>query len=58
VRAFPSLEERDRIKESFYGGPVWNRHIEPLVIPLIAHYEADLTETTEGFEGFGGRISL
>ena len=58
MRAFSSLKERDRIKESFYGGPVWNRHIEPLVMPLIAHYEADLTETTGGFEDFGGRASL
>ncbi|WP_299640356.1 NIPSNAP family protein [uncultured Ruegeria sp.] len=58
MRAFSSLEERDRIKDSFYKGPVWNKHIEPLVMPLIAHFEADVTETTNGFESFGGGVSL
>lgn len=58
MRAFSSLEERDRIKDDFYGGPVWNERIEPLAMPMIAHYEADLTETTAGFEDFGGKTSL
>ena len=58
MRAFLSLDERERVKDSFYEGPVWNKHIEPLVMPMIAHYEAELTETTGGFEGFGGSASL
>lgn len=58
MRAFSSIEERDRIKESFYGGPVWNKHIEPLVMPMIDHYETDLTETTDGFENFSDEIFL
>lgn len=53
MRAFSSLEERETIKNSFYHGPVWNKHIEHLVMPMIAEYEVDLTETTAGFESFG-----
>lgn len=58
MRAFPSLEERDRIMDSFYEGPVWNKDIEPLVMPMIDHYEADVTETTDGFQGFNSEIEL
>lgn len=58
MRAFPSLEERDRIKDGFYSGPVWNRQIEPVAMPMIKTYEADLVETTAGFESFGGSTSL
>jgi len=58
MRAFSSIEERDRVKENFYEGPVWNKNIEPLVIPMIAHYEVDFTETTGGFEDFDGGTSL
>lgn len=54
LRAFSTLEDRDAIKDAFYDGPVWNKHIEPLVMPMIAHYEAELTETTKGFENFEG----
>lgn len=52
MRAFPSLEDREVIKKEFYEGPVWNKRIEPLVMPMIVHYEAELTESTEGFENF------
>lgn len=54
MRAFPSLKDRESIKEGFYGGPVWSKHIEPLVMPMIVHYEAELSETTDGFENFEG----
>lgn len=55
MRAFASLKDRDQLKESFYGGPVWNKHIEPQVMPMIEKFEANLTETTAGYEGFDGR---
>jgi hypothetical protein len=58
IRAFASLESRDRLKDSFYNGPVWNELIEPIVMPMIAHYEAELVETTEGFETFSGDTNL
>lgn len=58
MRAFQTLEDRDRIKDGFYSGPVWNKDIEPIVVHMIAHYEAELTETTTGFETFRGQTSL
>ncbi|SMO81926.1 NIPSNAP protein [Ruegeria faecimaris] len=58
MRAFSSLEERDRIKDSFYGEAVWNDQIEPIAMPMIAHYEAELVETTSGFESFDCSKSL
>lgn len=58
MRAFASLEEREKLKDSFYNGAVWNERIEPVAMPMIEHYEADLTETTDGFETFNGARSL
>lgn len=58
MRAFPTLEDRERIKDSFYNGPVWNEEIEQGAMPLIDHYEADVVETTAGFEMFDGRSTL
>lgn len=58
MRAFQSLEHRDAIKQAFYDGPVWAQDVEPLVMPLIAHYEASVVETTQGFEGFNETASL
>ncbi|MQY41747.1 hypothetical protein GG681_03785 [Epibacterium sp. SM1969] len=52
MRAFSSLEERERIKDAFYEGPVWCAEVEPFIMPLIAHYDASVVETTKGFEGF------
>lgn len=58
MRAFDSMEERERIKETFYGGPAWEQEVEPFVMPLIAHFEASVASTTEGFEGFKGTPDL
>lgn len=52
MRAFESLEQRETLKGSFYDGPVWAKEVEPQVMPLIAHFEASVVETTQGFEGF------
>jgi len=52
MRAFASLEERDRIKDRFYDGQIWHEQIEPVAMSMIEKYEAKLTETTGGFEGF------
>ncbi|HTX03049.1 MAG TPA: NIPSNAP family protein [Candidatus Acidoferrales bacterium] len=49
LRAFPSLEERDRMKSLFYDGPVWKNELEGIAMPMIEHYSAVLTETTPGF---------
>jgi len=52
MRAFSSLEEREKLKDGFYSGPVWHKDIEPIAMAMIDDYVADLTETTDGFENF------
>ncbi|MEP5760051.1 MAG: NIPSNAP family protein [Litoreibacter sp.] len=58
IRAFSSMKERARLKDNFYEGPVWNKSIEPVAMPMIDHYEVALTETTLGFENFLGTQGL
>ena len=58
MRAFRSMEEREAIKNQFYSGPVWNKRIEHIVMPMIISYEFELTETTQGFEGFNEREDI
>jgi len=48
LRAFPDLDSRDRMKESFYGGLNWLGELEGLAMPLIDDYEAVLVDDTEG----------
>lgn len=54
LRAFPSEAARAAIKDDFYGGPVWNQRIEPIVMPMIVDYRFELAEATAGCEAFGG----
>ncbi|MBE1285391.1 MAG: hypothetical protein GJ676_18915 [Rhodobacteraceae bacterium] len=58
MRAFASEAERQRIKDAFYDGPVWKEKVEPVVMPMIARYEAEIVSTTDGFEGFSGAPEL
>ena len=58
MRAFSSMEEREKLKDTFYNGSVWAEEIEPVAMPLIDHYEAELVETTAGFENFSGKTTL
>lgn len=58
MRAFETMAEREALKDVFYDGPVWNKCIEPIVMPMIDHYEAELVETTDGFENFDKSAGL
>lgn len=49
LRAFPSLEERDRMKSAFYDGDEWKNELEAIAMPMLEKYEAVLTETTAAF---------
>lgn len=49
LRAFPDAESRDPMKESFYCGPLWLGELEPVLMPLIAHFESVLVEDSVGF---------
>jgi len=46
LRLFPSLGERDSMKDAFYGGVVWKNELEETLMPMIERYEAMLTEYT------------
>ena len=58
MRAFADEAARERLKEAFYNGPVWLEEVEAKAMPLIAHYQADVVETTAGFENFAGAPTL
>ncbi|HVF23853.1 MAG TPA: NIPSNAP family protein [Pyrinomonadaceae bacterium] len=48
LRSFPSLEERDRIKDAFYTSDVWKNELEKFAMPLLDSYDVILCETSPG----------
>ena len=48
LRSFPSLEERDRMKDAFYGSELWKNELEALAMPLLDSYDVILCETSPG----------
>jgi NIPSNAP len=48
LRSFPSLEEREQIREAFYGGELWKNELEALAMPLLESYDVILCETSAG----------
>jgi hypothetical protein len=49
LRAFPSLEARDRMKDALYEGPEWKNELEAIAMPMLAHYASALTTIPPGF---------
>jgi heme-degrading monooxygenase HmoA len=47
LRSFPSLEERDRMKDAFYEGEVWKNELEAIAMPMLDSYDVILCETSE-----------
>lgn len=48
LRSFPSMEERDRMKDAFYEGPVWKNELEAIAMPMLDSYDVILCETSPG----------
>ncbi len=48
LRTFPSLEDRDRMKEAFYGGTLWKNELEAVAMPMLDSYDVILCETSPG----------
>src|SRR6476661_5506756 len=48
LRSFPSLEERERMRDAFYGGELWKNELEQLAMPLLESYDVILCETSSG----------
>ncbi len=46
LRGFPSLEERDRMKQAFYEGELWKKELEPIAMPMLESYDVILCETS------------
>src|SRR5687768_6048578 len=53
LRSFPSLDERDRMKDLFYEGELWKNELESIAMPMIERYDVMLCETSSGcvFDG-------
>lgn len=49
LRSFPSLEERDRVKDEFYGGALWKNELEQIAMPMLESYDVTLCETSPGY---------
>lgn len=49
LRAFPSLEERDRMKDAFYGSALWVDELEHIAMPMLESWDFALCETSAGF---------
>lgn len=48
LRAFPTLDDRDRMKESFYEGELWKNELEAIAMPMLDSYDVILCETSPG----------
>jgi len=57
LRSFPSLEEREQMRDAFYGGDVWKNELEAIAMPLLESYDVTLCETSTGYVFDGPRES-
>jgi hypothetical protein len=48
LRSFPSPEERERMKDAFYGSDLWTHELEAIMMPMIDSYDVTLCETSAG----------
>jgi len=49
LRSFPSLDERDRMKDAFYEGEEWKSELEAIAMPMVESYSVVLCETSPGY---------
>jgi NIPSNAP len=49
LRCFPSLRERERMKNAFYGGPLWKGQLEAIAMPMLESCDVVLCETPNGW---------
>jgi NIPSNAP len=48
LRSFPSLGERDRMKDAFYGSELWKNELEAATMPMIESYDVMVCEASPG----------
>lgn len=49
LRGFPSLEERDRMKDALYEGEEWKNGLEAIAMSMLDSFTSTLTTTMPGF---------
>ena len=47
LRAFPSWEERERMKLALYEGPEWTGELEAVMMPMLADYASIQIEMSD-----------
>ena len=55
LRSFPSLEERERMRNAFYGSDLWKKELEAIAMPMLESYDVILCETSPGYVCDGPR---
>ena len=55
LRSFPSLDERERMKDAFYEGKLWKEELEAIAMPMLESYDVILCETSAGYVCDGPR---
>ena len=48
LRSFPSIEDREPMKEAFYSSDIWKNELESIAMPLIDSYDVILCEASPG----------
>lgn len=48
LRIFPSLVERERMRDAFYGGCPWKSELEAIAMPMLESYDVVLCEPSSG----------
>jgi hypothetical protein len=48
LRGFPSLKDRDFMKNAFYEGELWKNELEAIAMPMLESYDVILCETSPG----------
>ena len=48
LRVFPSLEEREQMREAFYEGELWKNELEAIAMPMLESYDVTLCEASPG----------
>jgi len=49
LRSFPSLDEREQMKNAFYEGELWKNELEAIAMPMLESYDVIFCETSSGY---------
>ena len=55
LRSFPSMDDREQMKDAFYEGDLWKNELEAIAMPMLDSYDVTLCETSAGYVFDGPR---